>query len=102
MLDCGGVFVAGAVGIFSGANNYRFDHNDVCGGFSAEYGGGFSHWGLSPGANILDNRFYYNDAVDEGGGLMIAGDPGATPNGLGLGSGSVNIERNLQIGRAHV
>ena len=82
-----GVFFAGAVGIFGGANNYRFDHNDVCGGYSAEYGGCFSHWGQSPEANIHDNRFYYCDAVDEGGGLLIAGDSSALPHSLGQGSG---------------
>lgn len=94
ILDSGGVFLAGAVGIFGGADNYRFDHNDVCGGFSAEYGGCFSHWGLSDGAKIEDNRFYYCDAVDEGGGVLIAGDPTALPP-LGEGSGLVHIERNL-------
>ena len=95
ILDNGGRFFAGAVGIFGGADNYKFVHNDVCGGYSAEYGGCFSHWGRSPEASIRDNRFYYCDAVDEGGGLLIAGDSGATPDGLGLGSGAVNIERNL-------
>ena len=47
ILDNGGVFFAGAVGIFGGANNYRFENNDVCGGFALEYGGCFSHWGKS-------------------------------------------------------
>jgi hypothetical protein len=94
MLSSGGVFFAGAVGIFGGADNYRFDNNDVCGGFSAEYGGCFSHWGRSPGANIHDNRFYYCEAVDEGGGLMISGGD-MTPAPLGPGSGTVTIARNL-------
>ena len=106
ILDSGGVFFAGAVGVFAGATGYDFGHNDVCGGFSGEYGGGFSHWGLSEDAQIHDNRFYYNDAVDEGGGVIIAGDPGNLPDGctepdpalgcsLGRGSGRVTFERNL-------
>lgn len=94
ILDSGGIFFAGGVGIFGGADNYRFVHNDVCGCYSVEYGGGLSHWGRSPYALIQDNRFYFNDAVDEGGGILIAGDPGAGGL-LGLGSGTVTIERNL-------
>jgi hypothetical protein len=94
ILSNGGLFRAGGVGIFNGADNYEFSNNDVCGNFSVEYGGGVSHFGLSPNANIHDNQIYFNESFDEGGGLMISGDPGATPDGLGLGSGPVNIEDN--------
>lgn len=96
ILGNGGIFFAGAVGIFNGADNYEFDHNDLCGNYSVEYGGGLSHFGLSNGASIHDNLIYYNEAFDEGGGLLIAGDVGAVANPqLGLGSGAVTIESNL-------
>ena len=93
-LDNGGINFAGGIGIFNGADNYEFANNDVCGNFSAEYGGGLSHFGFSFGAYIHDNNIYYNDAFDEGGGIMISGDPGINPP-LGSGSGNVRIESNL-------
>ena len=94
ILSNGGLFFAGAVGIFNGADNYEFNNNDVCGNFSAEYGGGVSHYGLSLNGNIHDNLIYFNEAFDEGGGLMVRGDPGAAPP-LGIGTGPLNIESNL-------
>ena len=62
------------VGIFNGADNYEIAFNDFCANTSSEYGGGISHFGLSPGGKIHHNRIYYNDAFDEGGGIMIGGD----------------------------
>ncbi len=63
-------------------------NNDICGNFSAEYGGGLSAYGYSPNGQIHDNRIYFNRSYDEGGGVIIAGelptDPNAnygTPNG---------------------
>lgn len=98
----GGVSYAGGVGIFAGAEDYVFANNDVCGNFSAEYGGGMSHWGISARAQIRDNLFTFNDAVDEGGGVMIGGDESNPPVNctgdacnLGRGSGWVTFERNL-------
>ena len=75
--------------------------NDICGNFSAEYGGGLSAYGLSPNGKIHDNRIYLNRSYDEGGGVMIAGalavDPTAnygTTNGA-KGSGPVDIYNNV-------
>ena len=82
ILANGGTNLAGAIGIFSGAEGYEIAYNDICGNFSAEYGGGISHYGLSPNGKIHDNRIYFNRSYDEGGGIMIAGelpaDPGAS------------------------
>jgi hypothetical protein len=93
ILGNGGVFKAGGVGIFNGADNYEFAFNDVCGNYSVEYGGGVSHFGLSPNGKIHDNLIYYNDAFDEGGGIMIAGELAAADGGLG--SGAVDVTHNL-------
>jgi hypothetical protein len=87
--------------LFNGADNYKIANNDICGNFSAEYGGGISHFGLSSGGSIHDNRIYYNQAYDEGGAILVAGelavDPLAdynAPNGA-KGSGAVDIYNNL-------
>ncbi len=69
----GGTNLAGALGIFAGADNYTVTGNDFCGNFSAEYGGAISHYGLSNNGNITRNRIYYNQGYDEGGGIIIAG-----------------------------
>lgn len=101
ILANGGTNLAGAIGLFNGAENYEIASNDICGNFSAEYGGGISHYGFSPNGTIHDNRIYFNRSYDEGAGIMIAGelpaDPLAnygTPNGP-QGSGPVNIYNNL-------
>lgn len=110
ILNNGGANLAGAVGIFTGAYGYEVNNNDLCGNFSAEYGGGISHFGLtgrlltngnrpnnssgSP-SSIHDNRIYFNGSYDEGAGIMIAGEPPATLTTLSPGAGPVNIYSNL-------
>lgn len=101
ILANGGTNLAGAIGIFNGAENYEIAGNDLCGNFSAEYGGGISHFGLSPNGSIHDNRIYFNHSYDEGAGIMIAGELPADPtanygssNGP-KGAGPVNIYNNL-------
>ncbi len=90
-----GTNLAGAIGIFAGADNYQVAYNDICGNFSAEYGGGLSVYGLSPNGSIHDNRVYYNQSYDEGGGIIIAGQLPANPATLSPGSGPVSIFNNL-------
>jgi len=90
-----GTNLAGAIGIFAGADNYQVASNDICGNFSAEYGGGISQYGFSPNGSIYDNRIYYNQSYDEGGGIMIAGQLPADPTILSPGSGPVSIFNNL-------
>ena len=99
VLNNGGKVESGAIGIFNGAENYEIDHNFICGNYSAEYGGGISHRGLSPGGRIHDNNILFNYAFDEGGGILIGGEPKkgtlGSGTGLSLGSGPVTVERNL-------
>ncbi|MFZ5921654.1 MAG: SdrD B-like domain-containing protein [Chloroflexota bacterium] len=95
VIASGGVNLAGAIGIFSGAENYEVAFNDVCGNFSAEYGGGISHYGLSPNGSIHDNRVYFNRSYDEGGGIFIAGELPTDPNLLSAGAGPVDVYNNL-------
>jgi len=95
VLNNGGVSLAGALGIFNGADGTEIDHNVVCGNYSAEYGGGISDFGKSSGT-IHDNKILYNFAFDEGGGIMIAGEEPANPvTQLSAGTGDWNIGRNL-------
>ena len=95
ILNNGGSNLAGAIGVFNGANNYEIAGNDVCGNFSAEYGGGISHFGLSTGGKIHDNRIYFNGSYDEGGGVIIAGEPPTNPTTFGAGAGPVDVYNNL-------
>jgi hypothetical protein len=95
ILANGGTNLAGAIGIFSGADGYEVAYNDLCGNFSGEYGGGISHYGLSPNGSIHHNRIYFNRAYDEGGGIMIAGELPADPATLSAGAGPVDVHANL-------
>jgi hypothetical protein len=90
-----GTNLAGAIGLFAGADNYEVASNDICGNFSAEYGGGLTVYGLSPNGRIHDNRIYFNQSYDEGGGIMISGQLPANPGTLSPGSGPVDIYNNL-------
>ncbi|MEO8229475.1 MAG: SdrD B-like domain-containing protein [Chloroflexota bacterium] len=97
----GGSNLAGAVGLFDGTNGYEVANNDICGNFSAEYGGGLTHYGLSnpttahPASSIHDNRVWFNRGYDEGGGIMIAGEAQNDVTQLSPGSGKVDIYNNL-------
>jgi hypothetical protein len=92
----GGTNLAGAIGIFDGAQNYEVSYNDICGNYSAEYGGGISHYGYSPNGDIFNNRIYFNQSYDEGGGILIAGELPADPvTTLSPGAGRVNIYNNI-------
>jgi uncharacterized repeat protein (TIGR01451 family) len=95
ILANGGTNLAGAIGVFSGAEGYEIAGNDICGNFSAEYGGGVSHYGYSPNGSIHGNRIYFNRAYDEAGGIMIAGELPADPAVLTPGAGPVNVYNNL-------
>jgi uncharacterized repeat protein (TIGR01451 family) len=95
IIQNGGTNLAGAIGLFAGANNYEVANNDICGNFSAEYGGGISAFGYSPNGRIHDNRVYFNASYDEGGGIMVGGTLQADPTALSPGSGPVNIYNNL-------
>ena len=77
-----GTNLAGGIGLFAGSSSYRVDHNDLCGNFSAEYGGAISHYGLSDRPGQIDhNRIYFNRSYDEGGAVMVAGELPAVATG---------------------
>jgi hypothetical protein len=98
----GGTNLAGAIGIFRGADGYRINDNVICGNLSAEYGAGISHFGYSPNGQIDHNKIMLNQAIDEGGGIMIAGEPRLdfntstpNPNLLAVGAGRVSVHDNV-------
>ncbi|GHJ53560.1 hypothetical protein Nm8I071_28670 [Nonomuraea sp. TT08I-71] len=93
--DNGGTNLAGGIGIFAGSNAYSVDHNAICGNFSAEYGGGISHYGLSYNGRIAANRIWLNQSYDEAGGIMVAGELPPDPTKLSPGSGAVEIDANV-------
>ena len=100
ILANGGTNLAGALGIFSGSDNYRVTDNDFCGNSSTEYGGAIGHYGLSNNGRIDHNRIDPNSSIDEGGGVLIGGEvplpsaPGAALN-VSPGSGAVTIDHNV-------
>ncbi len=94
ILSNGGANLAGGIGLFSGTYGYRVSWNDVCGNFSAEYGGAISHYGLSDNGSIQHNRIWFNESYDEGGAIMVAGEIPATPDHVSGGAGRVTIADN--------
>lgn len=98
ILHNGGVSLAGAIGIFNGANNYEISYNEICGNYSAEYGGGISHFGYSPGGKIHHNRIQFNASFDEGAGILVGGEQPVPPAILSEGSGEVDIYNNVISG----
>lgn len=92
--DNGGTNLAGGVGLFTGTQQYRFDHNDVCGNFSSEYGGGISVFGVNPNGSVSGNRFWFNESYDEGGGVFFGGELTADPNALSAGTGPQTVNAN--------
>ena len=93
--DNGGTNLAGAVAIFEGSTGYSVDHNDLCGNFSAEYGGAISQYGMSSGGRIASNRIYFNQSYDEGGGVFVGGELVIGATALSTGTGDVTIDANL-------
>ncbi len=77
----GGGRLAGAIGIFNGADRFELARNEICGNYSAEYGAGIGVFGHSPSGVIHYNRVYFNQSLDEGAGIFIAGQL-ATPRPL--------------------
>lgn len=95
LIGNGGLTTSGGIGIFYGSRNYEVKNSIVCSNFSVEYGAGISHIGLSQGGNIHDNRIYYNESVDSGGGIAIEGELVVGGGSLSDGSGAVNVDSNL-------
>jgi len=99
--DNGGTNLAGALGLFANTRGYSVDHNDLCGNFSAEYGGAIGHFGRSVGTNahpandISNNRMWFNQSYDEGGAVMLAGELSDNLSVPSTGTGPVRIHENL-------
>jgi IPT/TIG domain-containing protein len=93
VLNNGGARLAGGIALFNGANDYTIEDNVICGNYSAEYGAGISHFGMSSGV-IRRNDILFNYAFDEGGGIMVAGEEPNNINQLSAGTGNVSIDRN--------
>jgi len=107
---------AGGVTICTGADNYKFNHNWICGNLSTGDGGGFTHMGFSANGNISNNQILFNQSSNptiptHGGGVTIMGD---LPDGVvcealtidtdcaptlgnGIG-GNLTIDANLILG----
>ncbi|GAB3589685.1 hypothetical protein GCM10027446_02760 [Angustibacter peucedani] len=106
--DNGGTNLAGGIGIFDGSDGYQVDGNAICGNFSAEYGGAMTAYGYqsrstllerllvgnSVGGRITNNRVWFNQSYDEGGGIMLAGELPELPTQLSEGTGPVTIDAN--------
>ena len=80
VLNNGGTNLAGGIGLFTGSDGYKVQHNAICGNFSAEYGGAMTAFGYqanpggSTGGTISGNTVWFNSSYDEGGAIMLAGE----------------------------
>ncbi len=92
----------GGISIYNDSDRYQVTDNLICGNFAATDGAGIGHLGRSPGGLIRDNTIIFNQSFrqtpgfeTDGGGILIAGNPGLNGLALSDGSGSVWIDRNL-------
>jgi hypothetical protein len=75
---------AGGVAFCSGADNYQFNYNWVCGNLSTGDGAGVSHVGFSWNGQMQHNAILFNQATNpttpsNGGGLLIMNSPDTDP-----------------------
>ena len=89
---------AGGIALYTGADNYSITNNFICGNFSANYGGGIGHLGLSLNGVIVGNKIVSNESFDEGGGIHVGGENLNGAESLSPGAGSVLIRKNLILG----
>jgi hypothetical protein len=71
---------AGGVTFCSGADNYKFNYNWVCGNMSSGDGGGMAHFGFSYNGDISHNQILFNQSNNPtlptyGGGVIVQGVP---------------------------
>ncbi|MGC2193649.1 MAG: hypothetical protein WA628_03165, partial [Terriglobales bacterium] len=108
---------AGGVAFCTGADNYRFNNNWVCGNLSTGDGGGLIHVGFSYNGDMEHNAILFNQSTNptiptNGGGIAILGAPdtdpicgtapdGDCPPGTSDGTGpNLLINGNLIMGNA--
>jgi Bacterial Ig domain len=83
---------AGGVTFCTGADNYKFNYNWVCGNLSSGDGGGAEHLGFIYNGDMEHNQIIFNQSTNPtiptyGGGLLIAGvGPDGQINGLECGT----------------
>ena len=75
---------AGGVSICTGADNYKFNYNWVCGNLSSGDGGGLGHLGMTYNGDIEHNTFLFNQSLNptipaNGGAMIIMGSPDVDP-----------------------
>jgi hypothetical protein len=108
---------AGGVAFCTGADNYKFQNNWVCGNLSTGDGGGVIHLGFSYNGDIEHNSILFNQSTNptiptNGGGIAVLGAPdtdpvcgtapdGDCPPGVSDGTGpNLTINANLIMGNA--
>ncbi len=108
---------AGGVAFCTGADNYKFQNNWVCGNLSTGDGGGVIHLGFSYNGDMEHNAVLFNQSTNptiptNGGGIAVLGAPdtdpvcglapdGDCPPGTGDGTGpNLTINANLIMGNA--
>ncbi len=89
----------GGLSICTGTDNYRVDHNFVCGNYGASDGGGIGHVGFSQGGSIDNNQVLFNQSFQQtnathGGGLFVGGEPPIAGT-VSLGTGDLTVDANL-------
>jgi len=86
----------GGIGIFTGADNYTVSDSWICGNFAILAGAGIDHQGISNNGLIQDNQILFNESFDEGGGIVLSGEPALTTDiPVSPGAGNVVVNRNL-------
>ena len=102
---------AGGVAFCTGADNYQFNYNWVCGNLSSGDGAGVSQLGFVWDASIQHNYILFNESTNpttptNGGGLLVMSAPDTDPTcpgepdadcALSYGSVGDGIGRNLAI-----
>lgn len=90
---------AGGVTFCSGADNYRFNYNWVCGNMSSGDGGGVAHFGFSYNGDISHNVVLFNQSNNPtlptyGGGVIVQGVP---PDGTFCENQTVDVDCAPQL-----
>lgn len=90
---------AGGVTFCSGADNYHFNYNWVCGNMSSGDGGGMAHFGFSYNGDISHNWVLFNQSNNPtlptyGGGIIAQGVP---PDGTFCENSTVDIDCAPQL-----
>jgi len=91
----------GGISIDTGSLRYNVANNMICGNYTAGDGAGIGHLGVSHLGKITSNKIMFNQAYNvgfttNGGGILIAGEPGN--GGLTLGTGRVDVDSNIIVG----